>query len=492
VSDFILSIDQGTTGTTVAILDKKTAIVSKATVEFPQIFPSPGIVEHNLEDLWKSTVDAIKRCLLSSKINTESIKAIGITNQRETVAFWDKTTGRPLNNAIVWQCRRTSDICTRLKKKGLENEFHEKTGLYLDPYFSGTKIKWFLDNKKSENIKNICAGTIDTFLIFRLTGGKSFLTEPSNASRTLLFNLHSMKWDDDLMRHLNIPPDILPEVKKSSSKFGYTEGLAFLPDGIPITGVLGDQQAAMYGQLCFNRGDVKCTYGTGAFLLLNTGTEIKYSGSNLLTTIAWHEKDRPIYAIEGSVFIAGASVGWLRDGLGIINSSSQVEKLASSVSSSEGVYFVPALTGLGAPYWNPEARGLITGISRGTTAGHLARATLEGIAFQVHDLIRAMEKDIKTNIKTLRVDGGASQNNILMQFQSDILGAKVIRPEFIETTVMGAAFIAGLNSNFWESKDSLQKKCMRYQEYSPSLSANRLGSHLSGWQSAVRQCLVTQ
>lgn len=492
--NYVLSIDQGTTGTTVLLIDSHLNIQAKATSEYPQHYPKPGWVEHDLNDIWKSTVDTLRIVLEKSGVHGSDISAIGITNQRETTCLWNKKTGDPLFRAIVWQCRRTADICSKLKKSGKEKIFRKKTGLLLDPYFSGTKVKWLFDShpdlhKKALN-GEIAFGTIDSFLVSKLTHHSIHVTDPSNASRTLLMNLETLCWDEELLEILNIPHQILPQIKSSSEIYGKTKNVPGLPDGIPVCGIAGDQQAALFGQACFNVGDAKCTYGTGSFLLLNTGTKIIRSKSNLLTTVAWKLKNKTTYALEGSAFIAGAAVQWLRDGLHLIKDSSDIEALAKTVTSSEGVVFVPALTGLGAPHWNAQARGLICGLTRGITAGHLARATLEGIAFQNYDLLSAMQKDLRKKLSGLRVDGGACINNLLMQFQADLLQIPVIRPKFIETTALGAACLAGLAIGFWEDLDSIQKAWQKDQEFYPEMTLQQQKEHLLKWKGALRKCLT--
>lgn len=489
MSKYVLSIDQGTTGSTALIIDEYLNIKAKAIQEFPQHYPKPGWVEHNLDEIWGSVLKSISAVLTQSNVQSSEIIAIGITNQRETTCLWDKNTGKPLFPAIVWQCRRTADICNQLKKSGKEKIFRKKTGLLLDPYFSGTKIKWYFDQYPELRKKNVAFGTIDSFLLSKLTNNSLHATDPSNASRTLLMNLKTLAWDDELLNILKIPRFILPEIKSSSEIYGKTKSVPGLPDGIPICGIAGDQQAALFGQTCFEAGQAKCTYGTGSFLLLNTGSNIIHSRYNLLTTVAWKIKNETVYALEGSAFIAGAAVQWLRDGLKIIQKSSDVESLAKTVSSSEDVVFVPALTGLGAPYWESSARGIISGITRGTTAGHIARATLEGIAFQNYDLLKTMEKDLGKKLSSLKVDGGASDNNLLMQFQADILQTKVIRPKFIETTALGTACLAGLAIGIWTDMSAIKKTWQKDQEFHPKMSVKKRISHLIRWKKAVNQCL---
>ncbi len=487
-----MSIDQGTTGSTVAILNQGGSLVAKANQEYPQIFPKPGWVEHNPEDIWKSVVDCIQKSLLHAKISAQQIAAIGITNQRETVLIWDKSSGKPIYNAIVWQCRRTQDLCEKLKKSGLQNTIQKKTGLVLDPYFSATKIRWILDHVTGARAKaqkgDLLAGTIDTYLLWRLTGGRTHATDVSNASRTMLMNLKTLSWDPELLKIFKVPSSLLPEINPSSGVFGNTSQLNFLPDGIPVSGIAGDQQSALFGQTCFRPGEAKCTFGTGSFLLMNTGTEIIRSRHKMLTTVAWQlPRQSATYALEGGAFICGAAVQWLRDGLKIIKKSSEVEELARSVSSSEGVEFVPALTGLGAPHWRPEARGIISGLTRGTTSAHIARATLEAMALQNTEILIAMQKDLGKKLKGLRVDGGAAANNLLMQLQADYMGATVTRPQQIETTAIGAAYLAGLGIGFWESQQEIQRIWKVDQEFQAHMSTKSRSLRLESWQRALKK-----
>jgi len=452
--NFILALDQGTTATTALVVAPDLSILGKASFEIPQIYPQPGYVEHDPEAIWSATRRAARTAMESARVSPADCAAVGITNQRETTILWERSTGKPRHNAVVWQCRRTADLCRRLKDEGFEGLFRERTGLVLDPYFSGTKVRWLLDQVPGLRVDaeagRLCFGTVDSFLLYRLTGGAVHATDVSNASRTLMLNLQSRAWDPELLAVLGVPAAILPEVRASCGVFGTTRGLDFLPDGVPVAGVAGDQQAALFGQTCFAPGQSKCTYGTGAFLLVNTGERAVLSTHGLLTTIAWTVRDETQYALEGSAFIAGAAVQWLRDGLGLIRESREVEALAASVPDSGGVVFVPALAGLGAPYWNPEARGAVLGLTRGTGAAQIARAVLEGVALQVAALARAMEADLGSRITELRVDGGASANGLLMQFQSDILGVPVQRPANLDTTAMGAAFLAGLGVGLWD------------------------------------------
>jgi glycerol kinase len=492
MSKFIMAIDQGTTGTTAVVLDQGGSLVAKVNTEYKQIFPKPGWVEHDPEDIWASVKTSVAGALKKASIDGKEIAAIGITNQRETVLIWDRKTDKPIHNAIVWQCRRTQDFCAQLKRSGKEKMIRRKTGLVTDPYFSGSKVRWLLKNVKGSAARakkgELAVGTIDTFLLWRLTKSKSHKTDVTNASRTMLMNIYSGKWDKDLLKLFSVPEKLLPEICDSSGEFGVTEGLDFLPDGIPITGIAGDQQAALFGQTCFATGEAKCTYGTGSFLLLNTGTKAIQSKYKLLTTIAWRlPGEKIVYALEGSAFICGAAVRWLRDGLGFINSSSEVEDLAKSVESSDGVEFVPALTGQGAPYWWPEARGLITGITRGTTKAHLARATLEAMALQNCDLLIAMQKDLGKKLQIVKVDGGACANDLLMQLQADYLGTQVCRPEQIETTAIGAAYLAGLGVGFWSSQKDLQKIWKLNKQFKSKMSAKERSLRMESWHTAVEK-----
>lgn len=491
-SRYIMAIDQGTTGTTVSLMDSAGSLVASADEDFAQIFPKPGWVEHNPEDIWGTVAKLIPQVLMKAQVQGQQVAGIGITNQRETTVLWDAKSGRAVTNAIVWQCRRTQEICTRLKKAGYERTFKKKTGLVLDPYFSGTKIHWILKNISECGLLlregRLRAGTIDSFLIWRLSKGESHVTDVSNASRTLLMDLKTTDWDPSLLKILGVPREILPTITDSSGVLGFTKGLGVLPDGIPIAGVAGDQQAALFGQTCWQAGESKCTYGTGSFLLMNTGTKIVGSKSGLLTTVAWRlPKQKTQYALEGGAFVCGAAVQWLRDGLGMIGSSGEIEALARSVESADGVQFVPALTGLGAPYWWPDARGVITGLTRGTTKPHLARATLEAMALQNCEILIAMQKDLGKKLRGLRVDGGASANNLLMQMQSDFMGTEVIRPRAIETTSMGAAYLAGLGVGFWKSLDDVKKVWKMDQNFKPAMSAKNRSARLREWQLAVKK-----
>lgn len=488
--DLVLAIDQGTTGTTALLVDAELRVVGSVNQEFRQIFPQPGWVEHDLEDIWTSVEATIAAVLAQTEVSAERIKAIGITNQRETVGLWDRKTHAPVHNAIVWQCRRTAGRCQALKDGGHLDVFRRKTGLLLDPYFSGTKIAWLLDEVDGVRARaeagELAAGTIDSFLVWRLTGGRTHVTDVTNASRTLLFDLETRRFDEELSEILRVPQSVLPEVRSSSEVYGYTKGVAGLPDGIPIAGMAGDQQSALFGQACFRPGDVKCTYGTGAFIVLHTGQEIVRSSHGLLTTVAWQlGPDAPIeYAMEGSVFCAGSAVQWLRDGLGIIETAPEIEGLAASVSDSGDLVFVPALTGLGAPHWRPYARGLIRGITRGTGRAELARATLEGIALQCHEVIEALASDAGT-LGDIRVDGGASANNLLMQMQADLAGRAVVRPQMIETTAAGAAFLAGLAVGLFPSKEAISAVWKEDARFAPVPERQQVEGLLAKWKAAV-------
>jgi glycerol kinase len=491
MKDLILSIDQGTTGTTVMLIDRELQILTKKNNEFPQHYPQIGWVEHDPEEIWNCTIKTIHETLSEGPIDVGRIAGIGITNQRETTVLWDRSNSQAIHNAIVWQDRRTASFCEKLKKKGLEKKFKKKTGLLLDPYFSGTKLRWLLDNipgaRERTKQEEIAFGTIDTYLTWRLTGGDAHVTDPSNASRTLLMNLASLQWDPELMKVLNIPSSVLPKIASSSEIYGTTKNVPGIPDGIPIAGIAGDQQAALFGQACFGAGEAKCTYGTGSFILLNTGKKIVQSRNKLLTTVAWKLNGETHYALEGSAFIAGAAVQWLRDGLKMISSAVEIEELAGSTPDSHGVIFVPALVGLGAPYWNAEARGTLSGLTRATTRAHIARATLEGIAFLQYDILEAMTKDLGKKLKILKVDGGASANNLLMQFQSDILGVPLSRPKMIETTALGAAFLAGLATGVWESTQVIREHWQEDRKFTPQLTKSQIKNRVEAWHSAVKK-----
>ncbi len=488
---YVVSIDQGTTGTTVLVIDRNLGIKAKVNREFRQIFPKPGWVEHSLDDIWASVTAALAEALRKSHAKPSEIACIGITNQRETTCLWDRKTGKALHHAIVWQDRRTAPLCASLKAQGREPLFRERTGLVLDPYFSGTKLAWLLENVRDVRARatsgDLCFGTIDSYLVYRLTGGQAHVTDVTNASRTLLFNLRTLDWDPELCQILDVPLALLPKVRSSSEEVGRTRGIRGLPNGLPIAGLAGDQQAALFGQACFSPGESKCTYGTGAFLLLNSGTTIPVSQHGLLTTVAWRVGAETSYALEGSAFIAGAAVQWLRDGLGLIKRAADIEPLARKVKDSGGVVFVPALAGLGAPHWRPEARGLICGIDRGTTAAHLARATLEGLALQIRDLAIAMRQDSGQPLATLRVDGGACQNDLLMQLQSDLLEIPVERPRMIESTAFGAAFLAGLAVGVWKSREEIRKSHKIEKRFTPKMPAAVREALLARWNRALER-----
>jgi glycerol kinase len=491
MTDYILAIDQGTTGTTALLVGHDQRIHGRRTVDFRQHFPKPGWVEHDPEEIWASVRQAILELLEASKAATGQILAIGITNQRETTLLWERKGGRPVANAIVWQCRRTAEICRRLKNAGFEATYRRHTGLVLDPYFSGTKLAWLLEESIAARHRardgHLAFGTIDSFLVWRLTGGRSHVTDVSNASRTLLMGLQSLAWEDELLEPLAVPRAILPEIASSSQLYGKTAGLDFLPDGIPIAGMAGDQQAALFGQACFSPGQSKCTYGTGAFILENIGPVPLPSRHGLLTTVAWKIGDHTSYALEGSAFIAGAAVQWLRDGIGLIDTSAAVEALAQQVDDSGGVVFIPALTGLGAPHWLSEARGQITGLTRGTTAAHLARATLEGIALQIYDLVMAMTDDRGQPGSILKVDGGAASNNLLMQMQADLINRPVSRPETVETTALGAAMLAGLATGFWNDLPELAANWREERCFAPRAASAWRETLLEQWRAAIRK-----
>ncbi|KUG11028.1 glycerol kinase [Elizabethkingia sp. HvH-WGS333] len=486
----ILALDQGTTSSRAILFNKSGEIKFVSQKSFEQIFPTPGWVEHDPNEIWSSQISVAAEVIAKAGISGLEVAAIGITNQRETTVVWDRHTSEPIYNAIVWQDRRTSKYCDELKSQGHTDEIKQKTGLVLDAYFSATKLKWILDNVEGAREKaeagDLCFGTVDTWLTWKLTRGKMFITDVSNASRTMMFNIRTMDWDDDLLKLFNIPRAILPEVKQSSEVYGETSTTLFSTK-IPIAGIAGDQQAALFGQMCTKPGMVKNTYGTGCFLLMNTGNEAVYSKNNLLTTVAWKINGEVSYALEGSVFVGGAAIQWLRDGLKIIHDSSEVSTLAETVEDNGGVYFVPALTGLGAPYWDQYARGTIIGVTRGTTDGHIARATLEGIAFQVYDIVKAMEADAETQSTELRVDGGASASNLLMQIQSDLFGFKIIRPKTLETTALGAAYLAGLAVGFWESIDEIQSQWIIEKEFTPKEDKTKIDNMVGFWHKAVKR-----
>lgn len=489
---FILALDQGTTSSRAIVFDHNGLPVTVAQKEFTQFFPSPGMVEHDPAEIWSTQVGVAMEAITKAGIDSKDIAAIGITNQRETTVVWNRKTGKPVHNAIVWQDRRTAGYCDQLKNDGHARMFQEKTGLIIDSYFSATKVRWILDNVKGARDMasrgELAFGTIDTWLIWNLTKGKLHVTDVTNASRTMLFNINSLKWDEDLLKLLDIPVSILPEVKSSSEVYGETAGN--FSTSIPIAGIAGDQQAALFGQMCIDPGMVKNTYGTGCFMVMNIGNKPIESKSRLLTTIAWQVGGKTDYALEGSIFIGGAVVQWLRDSLGIIKKSTDVEKLAAKVASSEGVYFVPAFAGLGAPYWNQHARGTITGLTRGSTAAHIARAALDSIAYQTLEVLLAMNKDSGIDIFELRVDGGATVNNNLMQFQSDLLQANVVRPKITETTALGAAYLAGLAVNYWSDVKEIKQQWQVDKIFYPAIGGEETGELIAGWKRAVKAAEV--
>ena len=493
MSKYILSFDQGTTSSRAIIFDKTGAVKATVQKEFTQIFPQPGWVEHDGNEIWYTQLGVATEVILKAGLTIHDIAGIGITNQRETTLVWDRQTHQPVYNAIVWQDRRTSEYCNELKKEGHAENIQQKTGLVIDAYFSATKLKWILDNvegarQKAEN-GDLCFGTIDSWLLFKLTNGKVHTTDVSNASRTMLFNIHSLQWDDDLLKLFDIPKSMLPQVKSSSEIYGYTEEI-FTAKQVPVCGIAGDQQAALFGQMCIKPGMVKNTYGTGCFMLMNTGDKPVLSKNNLLTTIAWKIGDVTTYALEGGVFIAGAVVQWLRDGLGIIKNSSDVERLALSVNDNGGVYFVPAFAGLGAPYWNQFARGTMLGITRGTTDAHIARASIESIALQTMDVLHAMNADAELPIEELRVDGGATANNLLMQFQSDVMNCRVIRPVITETTALGAAYLAGLAIGFWKDTGEVENYWKAEKNFEPQMKDDARQNEIHQWKKAIKAAMA--
>jgi glycerol kinase len=488
---YLLAIDQGTTGTHVLIVDDRLEVVGEAYREFTQHFPKAGWVEHDLREIWKTVERCCKKGLSDADIRPDMVTAIGITNQRETTAVWNRSTGEPLARAIVWQDRRTAEMCAELKARGEEDHVRATTGLVLDPYFSATKLRWMLDHieglRAQAETGKACFGTIDSWLVHRLTGGARHVTDASNASRTLLYDLQNRGWSEDMLELFGIPPQVLPEIRSCAEVYGTTRGMDALPDGIPVSGMAGDQQAALFGQACFRPGESKCTYGTGSFLLMNTGTEPVPSKSGLLSTVAWQLGDTVTYALEGSSFVAGAAVQWLRDGLQAIKKSAQVEKLARSVDSSGDVVFVPALSGLGAPHWRPEARGLLMGMDRSTSLGHVARAVLEGIALQTYELAQAMTQDFGQPIPVLKVDGGASANDLLMQYQADILGVPVVRPRNLQTTAAGAAFLAGIGAGVWEQPEEIRGSWRAEKTFKPKMDESARTHALEKWKRAVER-----
>ncbi len=492
---YILAIDQGTTGTTSIVFDRQTNIIGRGYAPVRQIYPKPGWVEHDPVDIWDGVVSSIREAIERSKITFHQIASIGITNQRETVVLWERKTGQPVYNAIVWQCRRTTEMCEKLKDEGIEGEIRSKTGLILDPYFSGTKIAWLLNNveglRERAERGEILFGTIDSWLMWNLSGGRIHSTDMSNASRTLLFDIHKTRWDEDILNYFNIPMEMLPDVHPSSFRFGEVPAGLLADDSpaIPITGVAGDQQAALFGQACFNKGSIKATYGTGAFLLINTGTKPVESQNNLLTTIAWSYNNKVEYALEGSTFIAGAAIQWLRDEMKLIQQASETEQMALSVPDNGGVYIVPAFVGLGAPYWDSNARGAVFGLTRGSNRNHLARAALESIAYQVRDVLEALKEDSGLDFDEIKVDGGAAANNFLMQFQADMMGKSVVRPKIIETTALGAAYLAGLAVNYWSSQKEILALWQADRTFTPQMEQGLRDRQYDLWKKAVSRTL---
>ena len=489
---YIMALDAGTTSNRCILFNKKGEICSIAQKEFRQIFPFPGWVEHNANEIWSTQVGTAVEAMSNIGITSENIEAIGITNQRETTIVWNKNTGEPIYNAIVWQCRRTSNYCDELKQAGKEDMIKNKTGLLIDAYFSATKLKWILDNvegaREEAEKGNLLFGTVDTWLVWKLTNGKTYITDYSNASRTMLFNINTLKWDDEILELLNIPKNMLPEVKPSSEIYGLSDS-AYLGGAIPIAGVAGDQQASLFGQICFNEGEAKNTYGTGAFLLMNTGEKPVFSNHGLVTTIAWGLNNKITYALEGSIFVAGSAIQWLRDELKILDSAEDSEYMATKVPDSNDCYVVPAFTGLGAPYWDQYARGAIVGITRGVNKYHIIRATVESIAFLSYDVLEVMEKDSNIKIKKLKVDGGASNNNFLMQFQADLLDVKVQRPKFTETTALGAAYLAGLAVGYWKDLNDIKDNWKLAKEFNPMLDNKAKEEKIRRWRKAVTYSL---
>ncbi|MGQ9572896.1 MAG: glycerol kinase GlpK [Dehalococcoidia bacterium] len=490
MSEYILALDQGTTSSRAILFDRQGQPLASASRPIHQIYPQSGWVEHDPPEIWQSQLDSAREALAAAGVRASQVAAIGITNQRETTILWDRQTGEPLANAIVWQCRRTAPLCAGLKARGLEPSFRQKTGLVIDPYFSATKVAWLLDSIPGARARaergQLLFGTVDCWLLYKLTGGRVHATDYSNASRTLMFNISSLRWDDDILGELAVPPPLLPAVLPSSTLFGEAEP-SLLGAAIPIAGIAGDQQAALFGQACFQVGMGKNTYGTGCFVLMNVGHDSLPLGSSLVTTIAWGLGQQVEYALEGSIFIGGAAVQWLRDGLGLIATAAESEALAASVPSSEGVYVVPAFVGLGAPHWDPHARGTIVGITRGTTRAHLVRATLEAIAFQTRDVIEAMESECGLTLPELRVDGGAVANDLLMQIQADILGREVVRPAVTETTALGAAYLAGLAVGFWQGQDELASRWRVDKRFQPRMDASQREVLYEGWKRAVER-----
>jgi len=485
---YILALDQGTTSSRAIVFDKNGLPIASVQKEFKQYYPKPGWVEHDPVEIWSTQSGVALQAIRKAGLKSENIAGIGITNQRETTVVWNRKTGKPVHKAIVWQDRRTADFCDKLKKDGFAKKIQQKTGLIIDAYFSATKVRWILDNVKGARALaekgDLAFGTVDSWLVWNLTKGKLHITDVSNASRTMLFNINTLKWDEELLKIFNIPASVLPDVRSSSEIYGKTSGT--FSTSIPVAGIAGDQQAALFGQMCVDPGMVKNTYGTGCFMMMNIGTKPIESKSRLLTTVAWKIGNKTTYALEGSIFIAGAVVQWLRDSLGIIKKSSDIEKLAGKVNDSGGVYFVPAFAGLGAPYWNQHARGTITGITRGSTSAHIARAALDSIAYQTLEVLLAMKKDSRIDIRELRVDGGAVVNNSLMQFQSNILQASVIRPEITETTALGAAYLAGLAVNYWTDLKVIRKQWQVDRKFTPKMNPKEIKTLVNGWHRAVR------
>lgn len=492
--NYVLALDQGTTSSRAILFNQSGEIIGVAQKEFTQLFPNPGWVEHNANEIWSSILAVMAEVMQVNEIAPKEIAAVGITNQRETAVVWDKTTGKPVYNAIVWQSRQTAAICDELKNKGYSELVRDKTGLLIDAYFSGTKVKWILDNVEGAREKaekgDLLFGTIDTWLIWKLSGGKAHVTDYSNASRTLMYNIFDLKWDDELLEMLTIPKSMLPEVHPSSKIYAHTVDYHFFGEAVPIAGVAGDQQAALFGQACYEEGMAKNTYGTGCFMLMNTGDKAVKSEHGLLTTIAWGVDGKVTYALEGSIFVAGSAIQWLRDGLRMIKSASETEKYAVSVASTDGVYMVPAFVGLGTPYWDSEVRGAVFGLTRGTEKEHFIRATLESLAFQTKDVLTAMEADSKIQLKTLRVDGGAVANNFLMQFQSDILGVPVERPIIKETTALGAAYLAGLAVGFWSSREEIAKQWKMEHTFRVEMEKESQENLYEGWKKAVKAAIA--
>ncbi len=491
---FILSLDQGTTSSRAILFNKDGKIVETAQKEFEQFFPKPGWVEHDANEIWTSVLSCIANVLTKADIEPDQIAGIGITNQRETTVVWDKNTGKPIHKAIVWQSRQTQEICNELREQGLNDTFRDKTGLLLDPYFAGTKVKWILDHvdgakEKAEN-GDLLFGTMDTWLIYKLSGKQAHVTDYSNASRTLMYNIFDLKWDDELLDILEVPKSMLPEVKPSSEVYAHTVDYHFFGKEIPIAGVAGDQQAALFGQACFEKGMAKNTYGTGGFMLMNTGEEAVKSDNGLLTTLAWGLDGKVEYALEGSIFVSGSAIQWLRDGLNMIESSPKSEEIAGEVHTTDGVYVVPAFVGLGTPYWDSEARGAVFGLTRGTTRAHFVRATLESLAYQTKDVVDSMVEDSGIGLKKLRVDGGAVKNNLLMQFQSDLLDVPVERPEINETTALGAAYLAGLAVGFWKDREEISKQWKVERNFDPHMDERKSQDLYKGWQKAVEATRV--